>query len=147
MSFLSIFKKIGSIALKVEHVASPIISTMLPGAAPIIMELDTIFQHLQSAVITVESNNPLDAQGAVKSASVVSDFNSGLELTQSILAMKGEMLSYDATALQTAISAQVTALNAMAAVKASFKIVSLATPSQTPAAPAVTLGKVPIAGQ
>ena len=126
MSFINIIKKIGTVALGIEHIAAPIAETLLPGFAPIIAGIDNIFQHLTGAIVTVEANNPTTGQGVIKADAVTADFESGLELTQSILAMEGKKLTYDAAALQTAISSQVAALNAMAAVKASFKIVPVA---------------------
>ena len=125
MSFISILKKIGTVALGIEHVAAPIISIALPQLAGPISIVDGIFQRLQTAVTTVEANNPVDGQGQVKAAAVTADFEAGLELTQSILAAENKKLTYDTAALQEAISAQVTALNAMAKVKASFKTVSI----------------------
>lgn len=132
MSFISIFKKIGTTLLGIEHVAAPVLSLVVPGAAPIITELDGIFQRLQTGIVTVEANNPVDGQGSVKADAVTADFNAGLDLTQSVLAMEGKKLTYDAAALQTAIASQVAALNAMAVVKASFKVVPITSAPITP---------------
>ena len=123
-SFLSILTSIGKTVLGIEQVAAPIAETIFPAAAPIISALDKIFQNLQGAVVTAEVNNPT-GNGQVKSDAVIADFQAGLALTQSVLALEHKELQYDAAALQTAISAQVGAFNAMAAVKASFHIADL----------------------
>ena len=54
MSFISILKKVGTILVGVEHVAAPILSSLLPTLAGPIGLVDGIFQKLQGAIITVE---------------------------------------------------------------------------------------------
>lgn len=125
MSFISILKTIGSVFLGIEHVAAPIAEALIPAAAPVIAEIDSIFSRLQSAITTVEAQSPVGTAGAVKSDVVTQDFNASLGVAQSVLAMAGKQLSYDTAALQTAINAQVAAYNAMAAVKASFKVIDV----------------------
>ena len=73
-------------------------------------------------------NNPVSGQGQLKSDMVTNDFASGLELTQQILALEGKQLTYDAAQLQIAINSQVAAYNAMAALKASFKVIPIPVP-------------------
>jgi hypothetical protein len=124
-SFISILKKIEQIAIGIEHVAAPIAETLLPQFAPLIARVDGMFTNLQTAVATVEMNSPVDGQGALKAQAVTADFEAGLAFTQSVLAPSNLKLSYDEMALQEAIAAQVTAFNAMAKVKASFKVVPL----------------------
>ena len=118
MSFLSILKTIGKTALGIEEIAAPILKTLIPAAAPIL----DIFSRLQVAITTAETNNPLDGQGVMKATAVVADFESGLGVTQEILSLEGKHLTWDDSALQAAISAQVAAYNAFAALKASFNI-------------------------
>jgi len=125
MSFISILKTIGQVATGIEQIAVPIATAVMPQYAPKIAQADSLFQGLQTAIATVEASNPVDGQGAIKSAAVVSDFQASLSVAQEALALDGKMLTYDSTALQTAINAQVTAYNAMAAVKASFKVIAL----------------------
>ena len=126
MSFVSILKKIGSIAISVEHVVAPIAETLLPAFGTTIAAIDGIFQRLQATIATVEVSNPAAGQGVVKAQAVVADFEAGLSFTQDILALEGKKLVWDDTQLQAAISAQVAAYNAMAALKASFKVVPVA---------------------
>lgn len=121
MSFISVLKKIGTVALGVERIAAPVLQ-FVPGAAPVLAIVDNITAHFQNLVVTAEVNNPTDGQGSVKAQSVQNDFAAGLEFTQSILAVKGEKLTYDTGALQEAIDAQVKAYNSIAKVKASFKV-------------------------
>ena len=124
MSFLSILRKIGSTVIGAERVVAPIAEDLLPAYSGTIAALDGIFQRLQAAIATAETTLPQDGQGSVKLPAVIADFDAGLELTQSILAAEGKKLTYDPVQLKAAIDSQVAAFNAMADVKASFKIVS-----------------------
>lgn len=117
MSFLSVIKTI----VGVEHAVTPLLS-VIPGVGSIAVGVDAVVQRIMSSVATVEANNPADGQGGVKAPAVIADFNAGLELTQQVLAIKGEKLTYDPAALQDSINAQVSAFNAFAKLKASFKI-------------------------
>jgi hypothetical protein len=121
MSFLSILKKIGTVALGVEHAAAPFISVAYPG----FQALDSLFQRLASTVVTVEQNNPVDGAGALKAEAVKNDFAAGLQTTQDVLALTKKKLTYDDALLQQAIDAQVLAYNTMAKLKGSFKVVDL----------------------
>ncbi len=123
MSFLSVLGKIGSTALSIEHVAAPIISTFVPGAAPVLAIVDSFVPRVQASIQTVEAANPASGLGAAKSAAVVADFEAGLALFQGVLAGRGEQLVFDRAALEAAIAGQVAAYNGFATVKASFKIV------------------------
>jgi hypothetical protein len=122
MSFISILKKIGSVTIGAEHIVAPVIEAAVPAISGPVAALDGIFQRLQATIATVEANNPTDGQGGIKAQAVTADFQSGLDLTQQILALKGEKLTYDASALQSAIDAQTAAFNAFAKLKASFKV-------------------------
>ncbi len=125
MSFLSILRKIGTVTLGIEHAAGPIIGALYPPLAQPLAQLDGLFQRLQSTVMTVEQNNPVDGSGALKAAAVKADFAAGLQTTQDVLALTHKKLTYDEALLQQAIDAQVLAYNTMAKVKASFKVVDL----------------------
>ena len=122
MSFISIIKKIGNAVAGVERVASPIISAVVPGAAPILAMLDPIFLKLQTAITTVEVNQPGMA-GPDKAGAVAADFEAGLEVAQGIAEAMGQTVTYDKAELQNAINLQVAAFNSMAKVKASLKMV------------------------
>lgn len=120
-NFLSVLKKIGIVSLGIEKVAAPIVSSLFPVSIPIFAAIDSFVPKTQAAIISAEGT--AGATGAEKSAAVVTDFESGLELVQSVLALEGNKLTYDTAALQAAINSQVTAFNSFAAVKTSFKIV------------------------
>lgn len=122
MSFISILKKIGSVALGVEHIAAPIVSALYPPAAPWLSKLDDLTQHLQASVIATEVNNPADGQGGIKSAAVIADIDSYFGTMNAGLALAGKTVTDDPALRQAAINATVAAFNADAAWKASFKI-------------------------
>jgi len=121
MSFISILKKIGSTVLGIEHVAAPIAEIAFPSLAGVIGEVDTLTQRLQTAIVTVEANNPV-GNGQLKSDAVIADFNASLALAQSIAHAAGQQVTYDTAQLQTTINAFVTAYNEAAKLKASIKI-------------------------
>lgn len=125
MSFISILRRIGTVALGIEHIASPLVGALVPGAGPAMVVLDSIFAHVQTAIVTVEANNPVTAAGPQKADAVVADFQAGLDVTNQVLALEGKTLTYDGALLQKAIADQVSAYNGFAAVKASFKVVPL----------------------
>lgn len=133
MSFISILKKIGTVALGIEHVAAPILSATIPGAAGIFTIVDGFVSRIQSTIQTVEVNNPITAQGQAKAGAVIADFESGLELANAALALDKKVFVYDKVALQTAIDSQVAAFNAFAVLKASVHVVPL--PAPAPAVP------------
>ena len=118
MSFISILKTV----LGIEHTIAPFLS-VIPGVGSIVVGVDAIVQRVQAAIGTVEASNPGDGQGSLKAPAVIADFNAGLDLTQQVLALKGEKLAYDPAKLQDAIDKQVAAYNAFAALKSSFQIV------------------------
>lgn len=120
MSFLSVLKKIGTVAIGVERIAAPVLNTFYPPFVPI----DNMFLHLQAAIATVEQSHPT-GEGGLKAAAVKADFIAGLQVTQDVLAMNKQQLVYDEAALAASIDAQVAAFNAMAKLKASFKTVAL----------------------
>ena len=122
MSFISILKQIGGIVIGAEHIVAPVAEAILPSLSGPIAALDGIFQRLQASIATAEVNNPASGQGSAKAPAVVADFERGLELTQTVLAIEKKKLVYDGAQLAAAITAQVAAFNAMAALKASFKI-------------------------
>lgn len=121
-SFLSIFKKVGSIALGFEHIAAPIASVMFPEFSPIITGMDRLFVDLQGNIVANENRSPVGG-GPAKAAATAQSFVDGLSVVQDILAAEGKTLTFDQGKLQQVITAQVAAFNAMSEVKASFKIV------------------------
>ena len=130
MSFICILKKVGSVALGIEHVAAPILEAAVPGLAPVVATVDGLVQRIQNTITTVEANGPVSGGGQLKSAAVVSDFQSAIDLASTIAGLEGKTMTYDQQALQDAITAQVAAYNAFAKLKASFALTA------KPAAPA-----------
>jgi len=131
MSFLSILKTIGEDALKIEPVAAAAVSFINPTLANL---MNGISGKIQTAVTNAELTVTQAKSGGVKSATVVSDFESGLDIAQEVLSAEGKAITYDPVQLQTAINNYVAAFNATAALKASFKIVPLSATATPPAA-------------
>ncbi len=129
MSFLGILKKIGTVALGIEHVAAPILGGLYPPAAPWLAKLDNAAQLLLGSVVATENNNPKDGQGGIKSEAVNADLNAYLDTMNAGLAFANKQIVDDKALRQEAINASVAAFNTMAKWKASFKTVDL------PAAP------------
>jgi len=125
VSFLSILKNVGTVALGIEHIAAPIISATVPGAGIILSRVDSIVSLVQSGIQRQEITNPATASGPDKALAVANDFEAGLAITNEVMATQGKTMVYDKVALKTAIDAQVAAYNAMAAVKASMRMVDL----------------------
>lgn len=122
MTFIGILQNIGKVVAGVDQVAGPILTVAFPAAAGPLAALDAIFQRLLAGIVTVEVKAPADGNGPEKNLAVVADFDAGLALTQSVLAMEHKHLTYDPHLLAESIAAQVAAFNAMAALKASFRI-------------------------
>ena len=118
------FKSILSTILGIEKIAEPALM-LIPGAAPVLTILDPIFTKLQADINTVEVTKTADTPSQSSSDAVIANFENGLQVAQAFAATEGKMVVYDKLALQTAINAQVSALNSMATVKASFKMVPL----------------------
>jgi hypothetical protein len=121
MSFASILKKI----FTSEHIVAVAAEELSPTYAPVIAVADDLFLRLQTAITIAEANNPVAGNGQIKEQAVINDFTTALGLTETALALQGKMVTYDEIALKNAISSQVAAYNAMATVKASFKIVEV----------------------
>ena len=115
MSFKSIIKKVWDVVQAVEQPAAEILKQIptLSGPATLI---DGIFDRLQATIQQVEVSPVVG--GELKSGIVIKDFENGLGVAQSILALQGMELQYDKFQLQQAIDHQVAAYNAMAKVKA-----------------------------
>lgn len=129
MSFLSVIKKIGSVALGIEHVAVPIFAAADPALAPILTKLDGWLNRTQTAIQSAEATYTQAKAGGLKSAAVVQDFENGLQTAQDALAVTGKTIQYDAAEYQKVIDSFVAAYNAAAAFKTTWKIVDL---PQTP---------------
>ena len=110
-SFLNVFKT-------VAQVAAPIASTFLPQFAPLIT-------LAQNAIVNAEANSPGPSTGPIKLAAVVSDFQSGIALTQQVLAVNGMKLTWEENLLREATSAQVEAYNKFSDFQASIKLEKL----------------------
>ncbi len=125
MNFKSIVTGLFHGVVKAEPAIETAVKFLLPASAPIWAVLDPIIARIPAAVVTAEATAPDGTLGSVKSDAVFADFEAGLDLTNSILAAKGEKLDYDHVSLQAAINAQVEALKQMAVVRASIRTVPL----------------------
>ena len=131
MSFLSVLKKIGSVALGIEHVAVPIVSLADPALAPFLTKLDGWLSRTQTAVQQAEVTFTDAKAGGLKQDAVIKDFENGLATAQDALAVTGKTIQYDVAQYQKVIQDFVTAYNDAAAFKATWKIVDLpAAPTQ-----------------
>lgn len=115
MSFLSVLKKIGGGLLVVAETAAPIVSVFNPGVGEII-------RRITGAVVKAEDAFPNSGSGTDKLQAAIGDFDAGLAITQEVLSMRGENLSYDENALKDANSSLVSFYNAVAKLKGSFRI-------------------------
>src|ERR1700729_3197853 len=104
MSFLSVLKKIGTVALGIEHVAVPIISSVDPALAPILTKLDGWITRTQTAVQSAEVTYTEAKAGGLKSNAVLQDFENGIQTAQDALAVAGKTIQYDAAQYQKVIS-------------------------------------------
>ena len=132
MSFLSVLKKIGSVALGIEHIAVPIISAADPAVAPFLAKLDGWLSRTQTAVQSAELTFTDAKAGGLKQAAVIQDFENGLQTAQDALAVMGKTIQYDKAQYEKVIADFVTAYSDAAAFKASWKVVDL---PQTPPPP------------
>lgn len=122
MSFLSILKKVGKVALGVSQ--NPIVDTALHAFVPGYARVDPLLEALQSNIITVEQNATLE-NGQLKSQAVSNEFNAYVHTFQESLALVGKKLTYDESLLQATIDAQVLVYNNFKKLKDSFKVVDL----------------------
>lgn len=125
MSFLGVLKKIGSVAIGIEHVAVPLISVADPVLAPWLARLDGWLTRTQAAVLSVEHTVTEAKAGGLKQASVVADFENGLESAQTALAITGKKIEYDMDKYKAVVDGFVAAYNAAAEFKKTWKIVDL----------------------
>lgn len=125
MSFLSVLRKIGSVVAGVEHVAVPLISAVDPALAPLLSTIDGWVNRVQSTVLTVEANNPVDGQGQVKLQAVIADFEAGLSIANAIAAGHGKKIDYNHPKFDESVGHLVAFYNGMGEVKKSFKEVDL----------------------
>lgn len=122
MTFASIFNGVKKV-LGVEHAIAPMLS-MIPGVGQIISAVDPWVGRLITAMGSAEIGSPVGG-GALKEATVLADFEAGMDATQAILAATGKKLIWDEGKLKTAIADLNKALASVAEVKASFKIEDL----------------------
>lgn len=126
MSFLGVLKTIGKVGLAVAK--SPLVG-LIPGGTivqNVIRSTGALVDQIHDSTIAAEVLNPGDGQGAAKLSSVMSDFdewfNSSMEVTNDVLAIRGEKVTYDAALLKQTIDAQVAFFNLSNKLKQSFKI-------------------------
>ncbi len=125
MSFLSVLKKIGSVALGVEHVAIPLLEAADPALAPALVIADGWFTRTFKAVASAETLITAAKSGGLKQAAVVQDFELGFQATQDALAVASKTMQYDINQYKAVSDAFTAAYNAAAAFKATWKIVDL----------------------
>ncbi len=125
MSFLSVLKKIGTVALGIEHIAVPIISAADPALAPVLAKVDGWLSRTQTAVQSAEATYTDAKAGGLKSSAVLMDFENGLQTAQDALAVTGKTILYDQAQYQKVINDFVQAYNDAATFKAGWKIVDL----------------------
>lgn len=129
MSFLSVLKKIGTVALGIEKVAVPVLSVADPALAPFLTRLDGWLSRTQTAVQQAEVTITDAKSGGLKQAAVIQDFENSLQTAQDALAVTGKTIQYDAALYQKVIADFVTAYNDAALFKATWKIAELPPPA------------------
>jgi hypothetical protein len=133
MNFFSVLKKIGQVALGIEHVAVPLVEIADPTTIPALSRLDNWVNRISAGVVTVEAQVAQAKAGGLKSASVVADVQNGLADLNSGLALVGKTVQYDPAELQKVVDAFAAAYNQAATFKQGWKIVDLP-PAPPPAA-------------
>ena len=134
MGFWGAIKKIGSVALGIEHVAVPIIEIAEPQLTPILTKIDGWINRTQAAVLSVESTVTQAKAGGLKQDAVIADFENGLQTAQAALAVTGKTIQYDVEGYKKVIADFVAAYNDAAAFKATWKIIDLPQTTAPPAA-------------
>jgi len=119
-SFMTVLKKIGSIAATVEHGVAPVAEALLPQFASEIAAVDNIVQKVQGGILAAENTG---MTGDQKANSVIAAFEASLADVQSFAAAAGYKATYDVASLNNAITAGVAMFNALATVKASYSLV------------------------
>ncbi len=132
-SFLSVLKRIGTVALGVEHIAGPVLAEVLPVTAGPIAIFDNFVATVLHSTATQEAANPAPGAGASKLAAVTRDAEVALGIASDVvgplLALKGEQLTYDHALFDKSMADLVSALSGFAAVKASVKITPIPKPA------------------
>ncbi len=121
-SFKSIVTGIWHGFLKVEPVVEGAAKALIPGAAPIFALIDPIIGKIQNTVVSVEANAPEGTSGADKFAAVFADFQSGVDLANTVLNLEGKQLVFDAVSFTAGTNAFVEAMRQFAVLKASVRI-------------------------
>lgn len=129
MSFLSVVKRIGSVALGIERVVIPVLATADPMLAPVLSQIDGWVTRTFTAVASAENTVTAAKAGGLKSAAVQQDFVNGLETAQAALAVAGKTIQYDPALYQKVINDFAAAYNDAAAFKAGWKIIDLPKPA------------------
>lgn len=125
-SIIRVLKTVVVDAIGVEHAIAPIAEKFLPPqiAVPIAIA-DDLCTVVQSAILGNEASVAAPQAGTVKSASVASTFQAGLAMTQDILALNGQQVTYPPEELQKFVDLQCAAYQQFAVLKSSIKIVPL----------------------
>ena len=106
---------VGKDALALAPVAGAVVGVVNPAAG---MLITGVGGRLTASIASVEQTITDAKAGALKAATVKADLDNALALAQDVT---GETFTYDGTALQTFIDAQVAAFNAEAAFKGTLK--------------------------
>lgn len=125
MSFLSVLKKIGQVAVGIEHVAVPVISVADPALAPYLTKLDGWIAKTQTAIQQAEITITQAKAGGMRQAAVIQDFENSLQTAQDALAVEGKTIQYNVDLYKKVIDDFVLAYNDAATFKATWKIVDL----------------------
>jgi hypothetical protein len=128
MSFWGGIKKVFGVVLGAEKVAVQIVSIAEPQLAPWLAKMDGWISRTQAAILSVENTVTQAKAGGIKEASVVADFENGLESSQAALAITGKTIQYDLALYKQVIADGVAFYNDAAAFKAGWKIVDLPKP-------------------
>lgn len=132
MNFFQVLKKIGSVALGIEHVAVPIISIAEPQFAPVLQKLDGWLNRTANAVVAVEATITDAKSGGLKQDAVIKDFENGLETAQAALAIVGKTIKYDVNQYKQVIDDFTKAYNDAAAFKKTWDVVDLPKDTSSP---------------
>jgi len=119
------FQKAETVAIGVEHIAVPLIEVAEPQLKPLLDGVDGWLNRTQAGILSLEKTVTEAKAGGLREASLVADFQNGLETAQAALALTGKTIQYDLDIYKKVIADGVAFYNDGAAFKATWKIVDL----------------------
>ncbi len=120
MSFISILKKIGGVALAVDQMGAPYVSLFNPAAG-------AVMNAVAGLVVKAETTYTGEKQGTAKKQIVLDEFEALFPMFQTVLKEQaGLILTFDATQVSSLIDATVAQMNAAKALHDTFKIAKVA---------------------